>query len=275
MKVWHFHLIVVFSICLFLPATSQGQRQQVKQVIDLFNEGQLTRAKQLIDDIVDRNRARNNPNVWYARGYIYTEFFRLHRQADTLLKMREVAYDGFMKLLDLNCPAEFRDKVDQKLMFLANSYYGDAMRAVKKGNPEQADNYYQWYRKCAGPVSEHYRKLGTEFEQRYRLALAEHYWSLVADNPAVEQVLVKIKSNYSSVLAENPGHPEANYRLSLLFYKQAAGEWPCRLHEPDYLIKQAMIHLNQIKKEDQNEKMERLRKTLEAYENESLNAMGR
>ena len=274
MKVWHFHLIVCFSVSLLFPSTSLGQRQQIKEAMELFNEGQLTNAKQLIDDVVASKRARNNPNVWFAQGYIYTEFFRLHRQADTLLRMREVAYHGFTKFLDMDYPSEFREKVDKKMMFLATSYYGDAMRAVKEGKPERAENYYQWYRKCAEPVGDTYGKLGAEFEQRYRLALAEHYWNLTGNDHQGEHFLVKIRSNYSSVLSQNPGHPEANYRLSLLFYRQATGEWPCSLHESDYLLKQARIHLDRVNRENYHEQVQVLRQKLEEQENKFLNVRG-
>lgn len=214
-------LFILLFVAAFFQEVHAQEHDLIFTIQNYLQQGEVLKAKQACDSAVASSSLKNNPRVWYLRGYSYKEYYKKFEASSRSLPTREEAYKSFTHSIAIDANNELIAENQKNLKSLSALYYNDVKAFLDTLNITAAVKYYGLYKRTALAADS-----TTDFSKRdvdVNLALGYSYLKLAetADSNQRKVYLEKEREAFSKVLSIDPNNITANYNMALLYYNQA------------------------------------------------------
>ena len=203
---------------MILAISTQAQNK-LTNAVRFLKEGELDKAKELIDSTNDDSLFTDKASTYYYKGYVYKELFKEREAENVQSPYRVVAVESFKTSLELEPDGTYSESSRMNLKYLAETVYNHAAATLNPEHYKKAITNYNFYKEITSTAYPN-----TNFQEKdiqFNLALATIYNNLVqADSVNAEEYYTKIISLYNEVLAIDSNNISANYNMGILFYNQ-------------------------------------------------------
>jgi tetratricopeptide (TPR) repeat protein len=204
---------------IILLSSSASAQNKLTNATQFLREGELDKAKELIDATEGDSLFTEKSSTFYYKGYIYKELFK-EREADVIQSpYRVIAVESFKKSIDMDPNGTFSESSRKNLKYLAETVYNHAATSLNPADYEKAITNYRFYKEI---MSNAYPN--TNFQEKdiiFNLALATVYNKLVEmDSTNAESYYAKMVDLYNEILAIDSNNVSANYNMGILYYNQ-------------------------------------------------------
>ena len=184
-----------------------------------LREGELDKAKELIDATEDDSLLNTKASTFYYKGYIYKELFK-DREADIIQSpYRVIAVESFKTSIEMDPDGTFSESSRKNLKYLAETVYNHAATSLNPSDYEKAITNYRFYKEIMSLAYP-----STNFQEKdiiFNLALATVYNKLVEkDSANAESYYTNIVALYNEILELDSNNVSANYNMGILYYNQ-------------------------------------------------------
>lgn len=116
-------LIVALLVMATLMASAQKKTRTT--AYNYLRKGKLDKAKENIDKAIEHESTINDPKTWFYYGNTYIQLATSQDEAykDLDPTALDKAYNGYMKVLELDTRGDFKKKTLQDIGVIANNYY--------------------------------------------------------------------------------------------------------------------------------------------------------
>jgi len=184
-----------------------------------LKQGELDKAKELIDAAVEDTLFNNKASTWYFRGAIYKELFKEKDAKNKQSELRETSVNSFYKCLKIDEEGTFSGNTKLSLNYLAQTIYNHSATSFDENNYQNAIDLYEKYKEIINFIEP-----GTSFTDKdimFKLALATTYGRIAEnDSTKKEAFLEKAKNLYREVIELDSNNVSANYNLGIIYYNE-------------------------------------------------------
>lgn len=218
--------LILIAVVLFLmaPIGLRAQLDPVSLALRAYQNGDLPKAKELIEIAVDDEKFNGITKTWYFRGYIYKDLFKAakdSKNAQQAFSERETAIASYLKAIELEPQGELVEDCHNSLKYLSSTLYNDAAFALDTNNFETAQQLFDEYKRIMKITNPEMDLAQRTIE--FNLYKASKY-SYLFDNPRPQDDKVQMGNNvasiYESVLKLDSNNISANYNLAIHYYNQ-------------------------------------------------------
>jgi len=211
------YILPLLGLALNFSATFA--QNKLTDATKYLREGNLDKAKELIDAADGDSLLSEKASTFYYKGYVYKELFK-EREADAVQSpYRVIAVESFKKSIDMQPDGTFSESSRKNLKYLAETVYNHAATSLNTTDYEKAITNYRFYKEI---MSNAYPN--TNFQEKdiiFNLALATVYNKLVQkDSTEAESYYTKIIDLYNEILDIDSNNVSANYNMGILYYNQ-------------------------------------------------------
>jgi len=209
-------LIVVLTVLSSPWLAAQGD--MLVEALRKYQAGELSVARELIDEAVQLPEHVGNAEAWLLRGFVYKDLYKAATTVDRSDELRDEALLSLFNCIAMDTAGSYKDNAAQAYEFLTRSYFNDAARALNDMDDVRALNVFAKYKAAAlrrDPQSDlHSREiefmnaLGTVYTKRFN-----------QDRKSLDR-FDKAIAAYKSVIELDPENYGANYNLATLFYNR-------------------------------------------------------
>ena len=210
---------IIITVALLASLHSaQAQNDKIAEALKQLKEGNLDRAKVLIDSASVNDQTSKSAPTWYYKGYIYYELYKRDKHDGG--PERSLSIDYFQKSISLDPQGKYADNSHDQMVNIVRTFYNDAVIALNSKNPEKAEKSFEIYQKKI-VIAEPGVDLKSKRIDVY-LALGGMYTNLYGENRKVNGTYWnKAKTFFDLVLDIDPDNLNANYNLGILYYNKA------------------------------------------------------
>jgi len=214
----------LLTILLFLSISLQavGQIDLVTEALFNYQNKNLPKAKELIDQAVEDSTYSSQSRTWYFRGYIFKDLYKSDRKNAKAHTYRLESVSSFRTAITLDIDKEYYDDCIQSLHYISSTMYNDAAVALDTGNFSIAVPYYNLYREIMAECNPSMDFTNRDIE--FKLFLASKFSAIFEDSTITDkdpELSEKITRLYTEVLALDSNNVGANYNLGIHYYNQA------------------------------------------------------
>lgn len=209
--------IVVCALLLPLAGWAQGG-DRFAEALRVYQEGDLSKARSIIDDVVQQDGFLRDPEAWLLRGFVYKDLYKGNVEGTDAGNQRATALSSLYECSRLDTAGLYRENASQAYDYLAKTIYNDAVRALNSMDADAAVERYGQYKTAVVRMGlkhdmtardiEFMNALGTLYTKRYNLSRDSTVWYEKAID-TYEQVLALDSTNYG-----------ATYNLATLYYNR-------------------------------------------------------
>ena len=212
-----FLYIVVCAMLLPVVGMAQGA-DRFAEALRVYQEGDLAKARAIIDDVVQQDGFVRDPEAWLLRGFVYKDLFKAAAETPGADTLRTTALNSLFECSRLDTAGLYRENATQAYDYLAKTIYNDAVRALNNMNADAAVERYGLYKAAVARMGlkhdmqardvEFLNALGTLYTKRYNQARDSTVW------------YEKAIDTYEQVLAIDTANYGATYNLATLYYNR-------------------------------------------------------
>lgn len=209
----------------FLTSAVFGQfvgRDHLSVSLFYMQKEELDSAQKYIDLAANEEEFKGSAKMWYYRGFIYKDIYKVKEKDDKQSPARLEAIEAFRIMLPLDAEkSEFTESAGKILKYLASTMYNDAVRSLNPEHYKLAISNFDQYKSTMLMV-EPGMDVKTQ-DVKFKLALAS-----MLNRPAETEAgmdsaqTYQVKKLYLEILELDPDNPGANYNLATLYYNEAA-----------------------------------------------------
>ena len=209
--------IVVCAILLPVAGLAQGA-DRFAEALRVYQEGDLAKARAIIDDVVQQDGFLRDPEAWLLRGFVYKDLFKAAAETPDADTLRTTALNSLFECSRLDTAGLYRENATQAYDYLAKTIYNDAVRALNNMDADTAVERYGLYKAAVARMDlkhdlqardvEFLNALGTLYTKRYNQARDSTVW------------YEKAIDTYEQVLAIDTANYGATYNLATLYYNR-------------------------------------------------------
>lgn len=209
--------IHIALLCALLPLAALGQ-DKFAEALRVYQEGELQRARTLIDDVVRQDGSLRDPEAWLLRGFVYKDLYKSAPDAAAAHDLRSTALNSLHECSRNDTSGLYRENAGQAYDFLSKTLYNDAVKALNTMNAALAVERYGQYKEAVVRMGlkhdlqardvEFLNALGTLYTKRYNAARDSTIW------------YEKAIATYEQVLAIDSTNYGATYNLATLYYNR-------------------------------------------------------
>jgi tetratricopeptide (TPR) repeat protein len=216
MKRFSFFMVLLCAL-VWAPKVA-AQSAELVEANRLYQAGDLRGARAVLDKLVEQPAAKNSPEAWVLRGFVYKDLYKGAPAGAEADGFREEALTSLLKSHVADSSKEFSQSSSQAYDFLCKTIFNDAARALNEMDDVKASALYATYKervKLMDPTYKFFARdvefnnaLGTVMTKRFNQNREDTAWF----NKAVEL--------YERVLALDSNNYGANYNLATLYYNR-------------------------------------------------------
>jgi hypothetical protein len=211
--------ILFLSIFLLFQSLIFSQNVNVEKAHEAFKVGEYFKAKKFVDIAFKDTLLKKDPYASFIRARVFQKLY-----LDNVKYVNAKLYRAESLVSYIDCKNHNSDSirskiVDDQLLYLANSFYDEAISKLDTANYNAALDAYDNFilasntidsnRNITSNVLEFHSRLGGVFEILYN------------KNPYREDVLSLSKVSYMRVLSEDEKNPKLNYLMGKLYLVEA------------------------------------------------------
>ena len=217
-KLYILLLIAAFNSSIFAQFVG---RDNLSVSLFYMQKSELDSAKKYIDLSVNDEELNSTAKMWYYRGFIYKDIYKIQEKSDKQSPARLVAIEDFKKMLAMDEKQEFSESAAKILKYLASTLYNDAVRSLAPETYEIAISNFELYKSTMLIVDP---SLDIKDQDvKFKLALASMLNRPTEVGEKLDSLdVIKIKKLYTEILEIDPNNAAANYNLGTIYYNEAA-----------------------------------------------------
>lgn len=206
-------LLLVFS---FLVGSVFAQPELLMEANQAYRDGDLAKAKQLLDKAVKSEAFSAMPEAWVLRGFVYKDLYKAEQGVTQSDQLRDEALASLYLGNQADASGQYRFNVMQAFDYLTRTMNNDAARALNSQDHERGLAMYAKYKEATLRMEpktdftardiEFYNALGTVYSKNHRHDREDTVWF----NKAV--------TAFRRVLDVDPENYGANFNLATLYY---------------------------------------------------------
>ncbi len=210
-------VILILTLSSFFLVTAQNEN--VEMAHEAFKIAEYSKAKKYIEKAFKDTLQKQDPYATFIRARIFQKLYLDDINHPDANFYRAESLSSYILCKNTNTDAIRSNIVDDQLMYLANSYYDEAVTKLDTQHYFQALDAYDNFliasktidtaRNIKSNVIEFHTKLATVFEILYDR------------QPDREDILDLSKVSYLKILSEDDKNPKTNYLMSRLFLLEA------------------------------------------------------
>ncbi len=207
------------TIVFTLIAGAATAQNILTRSLDHYQAGELKEAKVLIDSALTSELYAAQSITWYLKGFICKDLFK-ESSADSLSQSyREEAVVSFNRLLEIDTLKEYEKEARQNLIYLATTYYNEAMILTQRQQPDSALLYYTNFEQVYRPLNDTTISIAGS-KSRFYLALGSGYVRMEAADSTADYSREALQA-FGEVLDIDSTNKEANYNIGVIYYNEA------------------------------------------------------
>lgn len=211
--------LLYIVVCALLPMTGWAQgADRFAEALRVYQEGDLAKARAIIDDVVQQDGFLRDPEAWLLRGFVYKDLYKGGAETPDGDALRATALNSLYECSRLDTAGLYRENATQAYDYLAKTIYNDAVRALNTMDADEAVERYGQYKTAVARMDlkhdlnardvEFMNALGTLYTKRYNQARDSTLW------------YEKAIDTYEQVLAIDSANYGATYNLATLYYNR-------------------------------------------------------
>ena len=208
----------LLSLLLLISGYAFSQGDKITGSLQALKDGNLDRARILIDSAAIHEQTINKSPMWYYRGYIYYELYKRDKNASG--PERHLAIDYFKKSIDIEPEGKYSSNSKTQISNIARTFYNDCVIHLNAKDPENAHKSFKIFMEkivIADPAID----LNPKRIDVY-LALGGMYTNLYELNKRTNSTYWhKAKAFFELVLNMDPDNLNGNYNIGILYYNKA------------------------------------------------------
>ena len=205
-------------LLLFLNVWTVAQNRQLQDAIQYYQNGELNKSRQLIDNCSDLPEYQADPNFWYLKGFIYKDLYKTGPSGDSSVIFRAISVNSFIELMNLTDQEQYLIDAEKNISFISATYYNDAIKKMEDQKLDNAEDFFNMYEKAIQHINEN----DINKKINFYLALATKASYLYkSDSSRSDIYFNKAVSIYKKILAIDSNNIKANYNLGVLYYNKA------------------------------------------------------
>ncbi|MFZ6050444.1 hypothetical protein [Halocola ammonii] len=216
--------ILHIAFLLLIAFGAQAQSDLVKQAARQCEAGELSEARETIEDALRNPAVAKDPYAWFVKGYIFKEIYKQRDNRDKYSENREIAVASIKRAVELDKEGKYDELIGKAAKFLAVSYFNDAVDATYNltyQNQNEPEYFFKKYRSLY-PLFDPDKDYTAEKIELYK-ALGSGYRKLYERNREQNQIYIdKAIEYYKKVLEMDPTDYQANYNIAINYYNQGA-----------------------------------------------------
>lgn len=198
-----------------LSAAAQGPTKA--EAHKEYTQGDLSKARELIDAVYVQDKYAKDPEVWLIRGFIYKDVFKKIDKADPVARSRTTALESLYNAIQFDTEKKYVANSYQAFDYLTTTMFNDAARALNDMNDELAIALFDDYKKAE--LRLYPQKDLTAKEIEFKNALGTLYTKKVRQEKDL-MWFKKATDVYEEVLMKDPDNYGANYNMATLYYNR-------------------------------------------------------
>jgi len=220
-------LLYIWSLILIVPLITMAQalaQDRMHEAYSLYNDGQYINASEIIDEVVENKKGKNDRVAWHIRGFIYKDIYIKIDKADRDSEAREKAVKSLKRSYQLDESGKLEEQNRKALKYLGVSYYNDASEIIEERQEFKIDKANDKYLAYKDVILFLYSDTSlVEKDVEFYLAMSTAYRKLYEeDRENKEQYWDKSNEYLIKVLEIDPANWSANYSLAVSHYNQGA-----------------------------------------------------
>lgn len=219
--------IVCILFISMIFCSSQAQNLLDKSLKE-YQEGELQKAKVLIDSALTSQLYASENVSWYLKGFIYKDLYKVNKDASNAEELRKTSVNAFYRLMNMDSTNQYKKETLQNLKYLATTYYNDAMKLIQQQNFAGANGYYSRFVAIYSPINDGTISLSNS-ELQFHLAVGSSYVQKQKADSVNDYSRLAIAA-FEHVLSQDSMNKEANYQIGVIYYNEAVN----RILDLDY-----------------------------------------
>ena len=212
-----------FLVILCCSIAASGAAQNIlNRSLDSYQAGKLDEAKLLIDSAMTSELYAQQSISWYLKGFIYKDLYKENTSSRFGESARMQAITSFNKLLEIDTLGEYEKEARQNLVFLATTYYNQAMKLTQEQQLDTAVYYYKNFEEVYVPLNDTTISL-EDSKAKFYFALGTGYVRRDALDSVSDHGQRALQA-FEEVLAIDSMDKEANYNIGVIYYNEAVSK---------------------------------------------------
>lgn len=210
--------ILYIALLLFCTNSVVGQNKLSNAVYSLKN-GELDKAKELIDAAAEDSTFMGKPATWYYRGFIYKDLFKRDESSNINSELREKSIEYFTKAYEMDKASPFANGCVNAIKYFANTFFNQSATSFNPNDYPIAASSFERYKELTRKINPNANF--TEKEIQFNLAMGSTYNKIATiDTNNAEVHMKKSIESYKKVLDVDSNNFNANYNLGIIYYNQ-------------------------------------------------------
>lgn len=201
-----------------ITTVSWAQPDPLAEVLQKYQGGDLTGARQAVDRAVRSEMHAENPEAWLLRGFIYKDLFKGMTAGTQADEIRQQALESLYTCMAYDQPGTYKDNATQAYDFLVRSCFNDAAKALNAQDTERARKQFTDYKNAVLRLDPKANTIDKEVE--FGNALGTVYTKQFNAFRSDTILFDRAVEAYVHVLELEPGNYGANYNLATLYYNR-------------------------------------------------------
>ncbi|MDA9312092.1 tetratricopeptide repeat protein [Vicingaceae bacterium] len=210
----------IFYIALLLFCTNSivGQNKLTNAVYSLKN-GELDKAKELIDAAAEDSAFIGKPATWYYRGFIYKALFKRDEASNINSQLREKSINYFAIAYEMEEASPFSKGCENAIKYFAQTFYNQSATSFNPNDYLIAVSSYGRYKELTRKINPE-----TDFKEKdiqFNLAMGSTFNRIATiDSSQADINMDKSIEYYKKVLSVDSNNFSANYNLGIIYYNK-------------------------------------------------------
>jgi len=218
-------LINIWLLFLLVPLITMAQPQdKMQEAYSLYHNGQYIDASEVIDEVIQGKKGKNDRVAWHIRGFIYKDIYVKIDNADRDSEARETAVESLKRSYQLDEAGTLEEQNRKALRYLGVSYFNDASEIIDEREEFKLDKANDMYLAYKDVILFLYSDTSlVDKDVEFYLAMSTAFRKLYEDDRDNREDYWEKSNEYLlKVLEIDPANWAANYSLAVSYYNQGA-----------------------------------------------------
>lgn len=219
-------LIYILLVCFVtfpLLVTAQV-KDKIERAYALYNAGELNRAAEAINEVVESAEGEANKVAWHIRGFIYKDIYVEHEEKDPFSKARDEAVISHKTCIANDPEGSLVEQSRNAIRYLSVSFFNDAREIIQARDTttlDDADKLYENFKEIT--LYLYPDSVMTDKDIEFYLAMSTAHRKIYEHNRELGDKHWEISNTYlTKVLELDPENWPALYSTSVAHYNKGA-----------------------------------------------------
>jgi hypothetical protein len=129
--------LYILSFLILASRVVNAQQNLLTQAINEYKNGDLAKARNLIEEVSKHSSTSSEAKTWYYKGLINKDWYKSKEASNTGSEARITAINAYIKCISLD-KGVYNDDCNKAIKYLSSSMYNDAAKEMNAENYKAA-----------------------------------------------------------------------------------------------------------------------------------------